>query len=118
MKPASETSTPLEISVVLYPENGLWIAQGLEFDIVARGMTPNEASKRFDAKVGAELVMSTELNDERPLSGVSAAPQKFWQMFEAAEMRLEKDETPLRLSDSGASIRPRMRMTDKHLAVA
>ena len=77
-----------EINVVIYPEDGIWIAQGLQFDITARGSTPNEAVKRFDAKVGAELVMSLDLGDNHPLAGVAPAPKKFWQMFESAELRV------------------------------
>ena len=71
----------LKMDVVLYPEDGIWIAQCLQFDITARGKTPPEAAKRFDAKVGAELIMSLDVGDKSPLAGVGPAPQKFWQMW-------------------------------------
>jgi hypothetical protein len=86
------------VSVVLYPEDGFWIAQGVQFDITARGRTPVEASERFNDKFGAELVMSIELG-EAPLAGVKAAPKEFWEMYESAKMRAAIDDTPIRLSD-------------------
>ena len=78
----------VEISVIIYPEEDFWIAQGIEFDITARGATPVEASERFNAKVGAEMVMSLELNDKAPLSGVGRAPAKFLEMYTRAKMRI------------------------------
>ena len=49
------------VSVILYPEDGFWIAQGIEFDITARGRGPIEASERFSDKFAAEFVMSINL---------------------------------------------------------
>jgi hypothetical protein len=69
------------VSVILYPEDGFWIAQGIEFDITARGRSPIEASERFSDKFATELVMSKELGDGEPLAGVGAAPQEFWFMY-------------------------------------
>ena len=78
----------VEISVIIYPEEDFWIAQGIEFDIMARGATPVEASERFNAKVGVEMVMSLELNDTMPLSGVGRAPAKFLEMYTRAKKRV------------------------------
>jgi hypothetical protein len=86
------------VSVVLYPEEDFWIAQGVQFDITARGRTPLEASERFNDKFGAELVMSIEVGEE-PLASVGAAPKEFWDMHERAKMRAAVDDTPIRLSD-------------------
>lgn len=79
---------PIQISMsaVLYQENGIWICQGLEFDITARGENPVAATRRFDEKVAAELVMSFEIGDEKPLSGIRPAPRQFWTMFDQAKM--------------------------------
>ncbi|HVZ52291.1 MAG TPA: hypothetical protein VG986_10010 [Pseudolabrys sp.] len=103
------------MDVVLYQENGMWIAQGLQFDITARGKSPTEAAKNFDAKVGAELAMSLELGDESPLAGVGKAPDRFWDMFKDAEMRVETDVVPVRLLDvpNAPKIVPTLRIADK-----
>jgi hypothetical protein len=87
------------VSVVLYQEDGVWIAQGLQYDITARGSDPVEASERFNQKIGAEFIMSMEIG-EKPLSGVPKAPQEFWDMYEAAKMRGFTVETaPIQMSD-------------------
>jgi len=105
----------IEISVVLYPEGGAWIAQGLEFDITARGISPADASERFNAKVGAELVMSLEAGDESVLSGVGPAPKKFWDMYKTARMRVDTEEMPLRITDSGSTsrVKPHIKIFDQ-----
>jgi hypothetical protein len=86
------------VSVVIYPEDEFWIAQGVQFDITSRGRTPIEASERFNDKFGAELVMSLELGEE-PLAGVGAAPKEFWDMYENAKMHAAVEDETIRLSD-------------------
>lgn len=71
------------VSVFLYATDGMWIAQGLEYDIVAHGLTSDEASKNFNKKFGAELAISMELGDPSPLSGIPKAPQEFWNRYNA-----------------------------------
>jgi hypothetical protein len=104
----------IEISVVLYPEDGAWIAQGLEFDITARGVSPADASERFNAKIGAEMVISLEVGDTSVLAGIDPAPKKFWDMYKAARMRVDIEEMPLRITDGGSSsrVRPHIKIFD------
>jgi hypothetical protein len=105
------------VSVVLYPEDGFWIAQGVQFDITARGSTPTEASERFNDKFGAELVMSIEVGDNEPLAGVGPAPREFWQMYEHAKMRAAIDDAPIRLSDGATPhVHQEIRIADKRIA--
>jgi hypothetical protein len=105
----------VEITVVLYPEGSMWIAQGLEFDITARGVSPSDASERFNAKVGAELVISLETGDQVPLSGIEPAPQKFWEMYKKARMSVVTEEMPLRITDGGSAsrVKPHIRIFDQ-----
>ena len=77
------------VSVIIYPEDGYWVAQGLQYDITARGGTPIEASERFNDKFGAEFIISREVGDSEPLSGVGSAPREFWAMYENAKMRAQ-----------------------------
>jgi hypothetical protein len=105
------------VGVVLYPEDGFWIAQGIEFDVTARGSSPVEASERFHDKFGAELIMSIEVGDEQPLSGVGSAPQEFWAMYNTAKMRVFVDDAPIRLTSGAAPhFRPDIRLTDMRRA--
>jgi hypothetical protein len=115
---ATPDNATLEVDVVLYEEEGLWIAQGLQFDVTARGDSPTQASDRFDAKVGAEMIMSIELQDEVPLAGVGQAPEKFWTMFKAAKMNVEKEQTIIRITEGNgtAKVRARMKISGKEAA--
>ncbi len=101
-------SGELEISVVMYEDNCVWIAQGIEYDITARGASPAEAARRFDRKVGAELVMSFELGDQVPLAGVGPAPQKFWRMFTDSHETLSHERSPMRVDRDGGVVVPRV----------
>lgn len=105
----------IEVTVVLYPEEGMWVAQGLEFDITARGVSPVDASERFNAKVGAELVISFEAGDASPLSGIEPAPRKFWEMYKNARMSVVTEEMPLRITDGGTAsrVRPHIKIFDR-----
>ena len=78
----------VEISMVIYPEGGISIARDIEHDIAAHGDNPVEASERFNDKVRAELAVSLDLHDAKPLSGIDRAPTKFADMFRRAKMRM------------------------------
>lgn len=104
------------VDVVLYQEEGQWIAQGIQFDVTARGGTPQEASDRFHWKLVAELVISNEVGDAAPLAGVPPAPQKFWQMFTKSRMNVETEYVPARVMDNFPPVphlRPRMKISDQ-----
>jgi hypothetical protein len=104
------------VSVVLYPEEGSWIAQGVQFDITARGRTPTEASERFNDKFGAELVISMEVGEE-PLAGIGPAPKEFWEMYERAKMHASIDDAQIRLSDGATPhVHQEIRIADSRLA--
>ena len=106
-----------QVSVVLYPEEGVWIAQGIQFDITAKGRTPIDASEKFNDKFGAELVMSLEVGDQEPLAGVGPAPQEFWEMYERAKMRAAMDDFPIRLSDGATPyVHQEIRIADSRRA--
>jgi hypothetical protein len=93
----------VSVSIVLYPVDGWWIAQGVQFDITARGRTPIDASERFNQRFSAELLMSIELGDELLLAGVGAAPQEFWELYENAKMHAVVDDASIRLVDGVAT---------------
>jgi hypothetical protein len=102
------------VSVVIYPEEGLGIAQGIQFDITARGRTPTEASERFNEKFGAEFIMSMEAGDDEPLAGVGAAPREFWELYERAKMHATIDDAPIRLSDGATPhVHQEIRIADR-----
>lgn len=95
----------IALSVILYQEDGHWVAQGLEFDITAQGSSPPDAAKKFGCKVGAELIMSMELEDETPFSGIAPAPQQFWAMFKESDMEVQIDRMPIRITEEPSAPR-------------
>jgi hypothetical protein len=90
------------VSVVLYENEGAWIAQGLEYDIVAHGSSSDEASKNFNKKFGAELAISMEVGDPSPLSGVPRAPQEFWDRYNAIK-KADIDESEIEIINGKTS---------------
>ena len=87
------------ISAVIYPEEGAFIAQGLEYDICAQGRTIAEVTKAFDKAVVANVAVCIELG-RAPLDGIQPAPAKFWQMYKTAEVKIQPhglEDEPVRL---------------------
>ena len=112
-------STPeIALSVILYQEDGHWVAQGLEFDITAQGKSPPDAAKKFGCKVGAELIMSLELEDDSLLSGVNPAPEQFWKMFRESEMEAQIERMPIRITEAPSAPRIQSRMKIGELLAA
>lgn len=113
------TNDQFPVSVVLYQEDGLWIAQGLQYDITARGSDPVEASERFNQKIGAEFIMSMDIG-EAPLAGVPKAPKEFWDMYESAKMRgFTLEAPPIEVSDGAAPhIRQEIAITHERHRIA
>jgi hypothetical protein len=104
------------VSVILYPEDEFWIAQGVQFDITARGRTPIEASERFHDKFGAEFIMSLEVGEE-PLASIGPAPKEFWEMYENAKMRAAIDDSSIRLSDGATpQVHQEIKIADRRRA--
>jgi len=110
----------VEISVVIYPQDGIWIAQGIEHDIAAHGETPVQASERFNSKVRAELVVSFDLGEVKALSGIEKAPLKFAEMYRRAKMQIVAEDVPLELTEGKPPprFRPHIKITDERLAAA
>ena len=73
--------------VLLFPEEGGWIAQCLEHDIVAQGANVKEAKERLVLTVVCQIVVDLK-NGKRPLEGIDKAPQRYWEQFEEGH-RLE-----------------------------
>ena len=109
-------SSEINISVLLYQEDGHWIAQGIEFDITASGPSLPEVSRRFFDRVGAELLISLELGESDPLAGVPPAPNRFSQMFERSQMCVTTEAPPLRVDNLTPRVNPRMRVGELEAA--
>jgi hypothetical protein len=76
-KPASNLHIALR--VVVYHENGTWLAHCLEMDIVAEGENPQEAMKDLVDLCNLQVRVALEEGDLE--SVVRPAPPGIWKMF-------------------------------------
>jgi hypothetical protein len=70
------------ISAVLYEEGDWWIGQCLEYDITAQADSLPELQYELERVLFAHICASIAEN-RTPFQGLTAAPQKFWRMWEA-----------------------------------
>ncbi|MBI3822651.1 MAG: hypothetical protein HY289_08225 [Planctomycetes bacterium] len=71
--------TQIELRVVTYQEDGVWLAHCLELDIVAEGKTSRQAFK--DVVDLCNLQVNTAVEENDLLSIFRPAPAEFWKMF-------------------------------------
>jgi len=89
-----------QIRAVVYREGDWWIIQGLEYDFVA-------VTKRFEDVPGEirrfllVLVSASLQQGVQPFHGYSAAPRKYWKMYEGATP-WERPVEPIGLPGLGA----------------
>ena len=84
----------MTMRVIIFKEGDVWLAQGLEHDICARGNSLAEVKVMFNLTVKAE---QEERNGD--LSDIEAAPEYFHKLWQDAEALGESDpEFPTRLA--------------------
>jgi predicted RNase H-like HicB family nuclease len=86
-------SLNLKLSVLLFPENGAWVAQCLQHNIAEQGATIDEAISNWTTALVTHI--SSDIEDKRtPLEGVEKAPMEFWGRWIEAKLL---NEQPLNL---------------------
>ena len=70
--------------VILFQEEGMWVAQCLEYDIAAHGETVIDAKEAYARVFAAQVIMAFQL-DEEPLANIDKAPQQYWDMLENSQ---------------------------------
>ena len=74
------------IRVLLLEEEDGWIAQGLELDYAAAGVTPEDVKRRFEDGLGATI--SAHLQAFGGIEGLlKVAPQDVWNQWLTADKR-------------------------------
>ena len=63
-----------------------WVAQCLEYDIAAQGVTIREAMAAFERTFVGQLVVDVA-HKKMPLEGIRPAPKKYWDEFSSAISR-------------------------------
>jgi hypothetical protein len=84
----------VNLSVVVYEDGDLWVAQAIEFDIAVRADKPSKLPRAFERAVVANLAINHELG-KNALEGIPPAPSEFRELFERASLTItERAERP------------------------
>jgi len=81
---------PEKIDVIAFEAGeGLWIAQGIQYDVVARAKSVAGIREAFLRQIAANVALNAKFGREG-LQGIPPAPEKFKRMFEEASERLSQ----------------------------
>lgn len=88
MKMTRETTDKnvfFSLSILLFQENSIWVAQCLEKDIVAQGDSVSDVVKAFKHTLIGQIILDTQ-DKKEPLVDITSAPAMYWGMFKEAKM--------------------------------
>jgi hypothetical protein len=89
--PSDAARNIIKIDVVAYKDHDdNWIAQGIQYDIVAHARSPGGLREAFTRQLAANLALNTHLGRQK-LEGIPPAPNRFKVWFDEAREKL----TPL-----------------------
>jgi hypothetical protein len=76
--------TYIRINAVAFREDGMWVAQCLEYNFASCAETLEELANELLRQVLDQIEADSEAGHE-PFFGYKPAPEKFWDMFTAAK---------------------------------
>lgn len=83
------TGNQLRIDVLAFEDRaGVWIAQGIQYDIVARAKSVGGIQEAFMRQLAANLALNTRFG-RRGLEGIPPAPEQFRALFDDAKEMLQ-----------------------------
>jgi predicted RNase H-like HicB family nuclease len=103
-----------QISAIVFQDDGWWAAQCLEYDLAAQARTLSDLRYELQRVIATHVAASDELGQE-PFETLKPAPQKYWDMYMAAQIRLEADDLPFRLPTGTTQIvmTPKMKLAEQ-----
>jgi hypothetical protein len=87
------TEHKINIRAVAWQEGGQWVAQGIEYDIVAHANDISLLPRAFARAVAENLCISVHLGRE-PMQGIKEGPEKYREIYEQAEAMLSLVRAP------------------------
>ncbi|MFO1351875.1 MAG: hypothetical protein U1F68_14875 [Gammaproteobacteria bacterium] len=72
-----------EVSILLFQDQNIWVAHGIEWDIVAQGKTIAAAMEAFERTFIGQAVIDMNAGDS-PLADIPEAPERIKKQFAAA----------------------------------
>lgn len=79
---------PITITAVVFEQDGFWIAQCLEYDIVSFAETLDALHRRLPEQLEAVFLLDKK-EGRLPFSGFKRAPEKYWRMYEELRPSVE-----------------------------
>jgi hypothetical protein len=97
-------SDTISIRVVVFHDEGQWVAQCLEYDIGAQADDIDTLTDRLKVVLHAECKESIERNGS-PFAGIEPAPERFQNMWERRARSVDVTPTPWMAANKSASLR-------------
>jgi hypothetical protein len=88
--PKSESNLSINLSAIVYQEDGAWIAHCLELDIVAEGENADDAIRSLVSLCDFQIKVAMEEGDI--CSIFRAAPPEIWEMFSSGREKIIADK--------------------------
>lgn len=82
------SNVSINLSAIVYQEDGVWIAHCLELDIVAEGSDVNDAVRTLVSLCDVQIKVALEEGDLQSI--FHPAPPEVWQMFSSGKILVEK----------------------------
>ena len=82
-----------KLDVLFMHVDGVWIVQGLQFDIAAQGATMADAREAFALTMTAQIALALH-HQEEPFATFQPAAPIFWEKFSKAEALARPIKTP------------------------
>ena len=86
------------ISVLFFKSGDLWVAQCLEYDIVAQGSNLSNVTRSFEHTFIGQIILDIQQGKE-PLYGFGQAPPKYWEKFDIGELLTERKSFSIKQED-------------------
>jgi hypothetical protein len=82
-----------DLRVIVFHDNGMWVAQALEHDIGAQANDFDTLMSRFEVALKAEIKESIERHG-KPLAGIDPAPERFQRMWDRRAQSVDISMAP------------------------
>ncbi|NOZ32702.1 MAG: hypothetical protein GXP01_06435 [Alphaproteobacteria bacterium] len=103
----TENTSEICINAIAYREGNVYVAQAIEYDIVAHAKQLHDLPMALMRSVADNIAITLSLGRE-PLAGVARAPDRFQDMFNEAQVSIEPVtpiDNPSPFPKTGGSIR-------------
>lgn len=87
------------LRVVVFREEGQWVAQGVELDVAAQGQTLDDLFSRFELTLRLDLDECVKRGVD-PIEQIGPAPAYYGEMWERRSARLDRGDLKPRASDA------------------